>query len=140
MYTCTFILKPVSLYTCTNGHSCLCKILYILYYYLKILYYIYRFIHIINNIIKKPLFPEKHGKKIMALSTRGAPSFFEVYVAKMQDSCHHSEEIELLCVIKADLFHGYAHPIKIPHIIQLRVFQRSYFQLLKKHTTKKSWS
>lgn len=50
--------------------------------------------------------------------TRGAACLLKVDIAKMKDSSHHFEKIELLCVIQADFLHGCYHPVKVSQVVQ----------------------
>jgi len=72
------------------------------------------------------------------MATRGASCLFEVDVAEMKDASHHSEEIELLCVIQADSFHGNHHPVEVSQVIQKRVLQSTYFSMLRTQRTIKT--
>lgn len=54
-----------------------------------------------------------------------ASGLLEVDVAEVQHAGYHPEEIQLLCVVQADLLHGYAHPGEVAVVVQQRVLQRA---------------
>lgn len=72
------------------------------------------------------------------MATRGASCLFKVNIAEMKDAGHHSEEIELLCVIQADFLHGHHHPVKVSQVIQQRVLQSTHFPVLRTQQTIKT--
>lgn len=72
------------------------------------------------------------------MATRGASCLFEVDIAEMKDASHHSEEIELLCVIQADSLHGNHHPVEVSQVIQQRVLQSTHFPMLRTQRTIKT--
>lgn len=72
------------------------------------------------------------------MATRGASCLFEVDIAEMKDASHHSEEIELLCVIQADSLHGNHHPVEVSQVIQQRVLQSTHFPMLQTQRTIKT--
>ena len=66
--------------------------------------------------------------------TRRASSLLEVDVAEVQHARHHPEQVQLLCVVQADLLHGHAHPVEVALVVQQRVLQRARFQVLRGET------
>lgn len=72
------------------------------------------------------------------MATRGASCLFKVDIAEMKDARHHSEEIELLCVIQADFLHGRHHPVEVSQVIQQRVLQSTHFPVLRTQRTIKT--
>lgn len=53
--------------------------------------------------------------------TRRAACFLKINVAQMQDTGDNPEQVQLLCVVQTNLFHGLTHPVKVTVVIQKRV-------------------
>ena len=70
--------------------------------------------------------------------TRCAPRLLEVDIAQVQHPRHHSEQVQLLRVVQADLLHGAAHPVEVALVVQQRVFQRAHLRVLRDHKTSRS--
>lgn len=68
--------------------------------------------------------------------TWGAPCFFKVNIAQMQNTSNHSKQVQLLCVVQTDPLHGHTHPVEVALVVQKRILQSSDLQMLQ-HT---SWS
>lgn len=49
----------------------------------------------------------------------------------MQDTRHHPEKVQLLCVVQADLLHGHAHPVEVALVVKERVSESARLLMLR---------
>lgn len=69
-----------------------------------------------------------------------ASGLLEVNVSEVQHAGHNPEQIQLLCVVQADLLHGYAHPGEVAVVVQQRVLQRARLCVLRNQERKRQIS
>lgn len=68
-----------------------------------------------------------------------ASSLLKVYVTEVQHAGHHPEQVQLLRVIQADLLHRHRHPVEVSLVVQQRVLQRAWLQVLRNKSMDCYW-
>lgn len=49
----------------------------------------------------------------------------------MQNTGHHPEKVQLLCVVQADLLHGHTHPVEVALVVKQRVSESARLLMLQ---------